>query len=510
MTKKHQVILLVVGLLALCGLLFWSLSIMTPNTSEKVTVNGSDMSVTSSAVSTEKPIVTSTPSAVSVVATATPTSENKSDDAVSQKKKKKTEKKSAQKDEESSDKNSVKKADTDTQQNSSDKKTTAKKNSSKKNTTKKNTSKKNKAKKDKTDTKKDTKQVETVKLQNLMVATKDGSYQVSGKTLTISKAGTYTLSGSVTDGQILVEAAKTDVITLVLNGVTVTNTNSSPLYVKSADEVNIQLTAGTKNTFTDGTKYTYAAGVTEPDGAIFCQEDLTIEGSGSLTVNAKYLDGIVSKNDLKIKGGTVSVNAKDDGLRGKDSVQISGGKVTVISTEAHGIKTTEDTDSTKGFVEITGGDTTVDAEKDGIHSTNYIEVTGGKTYIDAKNEGIDTDSTFTISGGTMIVDGPKSENHASMDCGKGYFLHGGTFLAVGSSTRIKAPASGSKKKFIFYNLPAEQATETTVKIVDSNNKKLIEHTTTRKFQNVIFSAPELSNGTYYIYSNAVYAKYNLG
>ncbi len=508
MTAKKHMIFLVVGLLVLGGLLLGALYLVTPN-NDKVTVNGSEMSATSAAVSSDKTVATSKPSTESAVAVTTPTPapKNESSDVTTEKKDKKTEKKSSKK-------NSEKKSDADTQKDSSEKKAAEKKNgskkdSSKKNTSKKNASKKKTSKKDKTGDKKEKEQVETVKLQNLTVTTKDGSYKVSGKTLTISKAGTYELSGSATDGQILVEAAKTDVITLVLKGVTVTNTNSSPLYIKSADEVDIQLASGTKNTFTDGAKYTFATGATEPDGAIFSQEDLTIEGSGSLTVNAKYLDGVVSKNDLKIKGGTVSVNAKDDGLRGKDSVQISGGKVTVISTEAHGIKTTEEADSAKGFVEISGGDVTVDAEKDGIHSTNYIEVTGGKVYVDAKNEGIDTDSTFTITGGNMIVDGPKSENHASMDCGKGYFLNGGTFLAVGSATLIKAPASGSKKKFIFYNLPAEQTTETTVKIVNSDNKKLIEHTTTRKYQNVIFSAPELPSGTYYIYANAVYAKYNL-
>ncbi len=345
--------------------------------------------------------------------------------------------------------------------------------------------------------------VYTAKLGGVTITSPDASCDVTGKVATIKKAGTYTLSGTAGDGQVVIEAAKTAGITLICHNVNLTNSNSSAIYVKSADKVKIQLAEGTQNTFTDGTKYSLATGVTEPDGAIFSQEDLTITGSGSLQVNARYLDGIVSKNDLNVEGGTVTVTSVDDGFRGKDGIHISGGKVSIVS-QAHGMKTTEDGDLTKGMIKVSGGETSIEAEKDGIHATNDVTVSGGTLYVDGKNEGIDTDKKFVITGGTAIVDGPKSTNHASMDCGGGYVLNGGTFFAVGSSSLIQAPASGSKQKFICYKFAVEQPTESKVAIRSSAGKNLVEHTTTRKFQHVIFSAPSLSKGTYGIFSGSTH------
>lgn len=400
---------------------------------------------------------------------------------------------------------------------SSDKKTVSQKSSTKKQKTAIQSSKKKKESSNKTsmpnkkqenstqtstDNKKEEEKIYTTNLSNLAISSKDAACEVSGKIVKISHAGSYTLSGSSSDAQILVDAPKTESVTLICNGISIKNSNSSALYIKSADKVTLELSGNTKNTITDGTSYSLSSGATEPNSAIFSQEDLIIKGNGSLYVTANYQDGIATKNDLKIQSGTLTVNAKDDGLRGKDGIHISGGNVSVTA-EAHGLKTTETTAEAKGNVKISGGKTTIHATKDGIHATRNITVSGGTISIDAKNEGIDTDTTFTITGGTCVIDGPKSTNHASLTCEKGYYLNGGTFLALGSSSLIKAPASDSKNKFIFYKYAAQQADETKVQIKTSGGKSLFDHVAARKFQNIIFSSPNLSSGNYGIFSNSV-------
>ncbi len=518
MNAKKQVIFIAVGVALLVGLCVWGYTLTKDNPPQEASV---EVSGTTSEDATAVSNGATDASDTAVVETETVDAtmeEASSDEGESSEKDGEKEKKSPTK--VTAKPKATKKPTADKKDDDTKKKTSSKsKKTSKKNASKKKNKKSSAKSSGKTDSKTDgdsgsgtvgatapqeTKKDFTSTLGGITITSADAACEVSGKVATIKKAGTYTMSGSASDGQLVVNAAKTDAITIVCNNVTLTNSNSSAIYIKSADQVTLQLQDGTKNTFTDGTSYALASGMTEPDGAIFSQEDLTISGGGSLTVNARYLDGIVSKNDLKVKGGTVTVNAKDDGFRGKDSIQISGGKVVIVSELAHGMKTTEDADSSKGFVMISGGDTSIDAEKDGIHATRDITVSGGKLYVDAKNESIDTDGKFTISGGTAVLDGPKSENHASLTCEGGYFINGGTFLAVGSSTLIKAPATSSKQKFIFYKHNVELPTESRLFIRSSAGKNLIDHTSTRKFQNVIFSSPDLKSGKYGILIGATH------
>lgn len=129
--------------------------------------------------------------------------------------------------------------------------------------------------------------------------------------LTIDKEGTYVLSGSIDEGRIVVNVTDSEKVQLVLNGFTIKCTTHSPIFIKSADKVFITIKDGTKNTITDGTSYTdLADDESNVDAAIFSRADMTINGSGSLTVNGNMKNGIVSKDDLVITGGTITVNAK--------------------------------------------------------------------------------------------------------------------------------------------------------------------------------------------------------
>lgn len=99
---------------------------------------------------------------------------------------------------------------------------------------------------------------------------------IDGSTVTITAAGTYVVSGTLSDGQIIVEATSADKVQIVLNGVTITNDDGPAIYVKQADKVFITLANGSQNVLKDGGTYTLESGEDEPDAVIFSKDDLTI------------------------------------------------------------------------------------------------------------------------------------------------------------------------------------------------------------------------------------------
>jgi hypothetical protein len=161
---------------------------------------------------------------------------------------------------------------------------------------------------------------------------------VDGSQATITSAGTYCLSGSLADGQIIVNTEDAEVVRLILNGVDLQSSTSAPIYIVNAEETVIILADTTENTITDGTTYVFeAADVDEPNAAIFSMSDLTISGNGSLTVKGNFNDGIASKDGLIIASGTITVNSVDDGIRGKDYLVVKDGNITV-NAQGDGLK----------------------------------------------------------------------------------------------------------------------------------------------------------------------------
>jgi hypothetical protein len=189
---------------------------------------------------------------------------------------------------------------------------------------------------------------------------------VNGKIITLTSAGTYSVSGTLTDGQIVVDTADPETVVLVLNGVDITYSTSAPIYVRNAEKTVITLADGTENIVTDGVAYVFSDGdPDEPNAAIFSKDDLTINGSGSLTVHANYNNGIASKDDLKITGGTITVNAVNDGIKGRDSIAVLDGTIT-INAGGDGLQANNDEDAEKGYVFIEGGVVEVIAGQDGV------------------------------------------------------------------------------------------------------------------------------------------------
>ncbi len=176
--------------------------------------------------------------------------------------------------------------------------------------------------------------------------------------LRITEPGEYLLSGELTNGQIAVNCEKDGKVTLYLNGVRIHNETGAALLVgECAPRLVVSLMEGTENSLSNGASLVYTDG-DEPNGVIFSDSDLTLNGAGSLTITAGSMDGIVSKDDLKIENGILTVNAERHGLRGKDFVQISGGTLR-ITAGGDGIKSTNKSDPDRGYVEITGGYITI-------------------------------------------------------------------------------------------------------------------------------------------------------
>lgn len=198
---------------------------------------------------------------------------------------------------------------------------------------------------------------------------------VEGSQVVISKEGVYLISGTLTDGQIVVNAADTDKVQLVLNGVDITSADSAAIYALEADKVFLTLAEGSENTLANGGSYV-AIDDNNIDAVIFAKTDLTLNGSGSLTIEAQAGHGVVSKDDLVITGGSYTVNAASHGMTGKDSLSIAGGTFSITSGK-DGLHAENTEDAALGSLYLADGTYTIQAQGDAISASGALQVDGG-------------------------------------------------------------------------------------------------------------------------------------
>lgn len=196
--------------------------------------------------------------------------------------------------------------------------------------------------------------------------------------LTITGAGVYSIKGTLTDGQIYVDTNDDEIVKLYLEGVEIYCADSAPLYVaQSPKETQIILAKGSENKLSDnGARAMADAQADDGDfatAAVYSRDDLQIEGGGALTIEANFQKGIFSRDDLRLKSGTLRITAQDDGIRGKDSVTISGGTLK-IKCGGDGIRTANDK---KGDLSVSGGDVTVESAGDCLQAAGDLSVSGG-------------------------------------------------------------------------------------------------------------------------------------
>ena len=197
---------------------------------------------------------------------------------------------------------------------------------------------------------------------------------VDGNVITITSGGTYIISGTLSEGQLVVDADD-EKVQLVLDNADITCATSAAIYVKSAGKTFITLAEGSENILMNTAEFE-AIDDNNIDAVIFSKDDLALNGSGTLTINSENGHGIVSKDDLKITGGTYNITAASHALSGKDSVRIAEGTFNLVSGK-DGIHSENTDDSSKGYVYIAGGEFTIDSTGDGIDASNIVQIDDG-------------------------------------------------------------------------------------------------------------------------------------
>lgn len=203
---------------------------------------------------------------------------------------------------------------------------------------------------------------------------------INGQMVTITAEGTYIFSGTLSEGQIVVDADNAKV-QIVFDNVDITCASSAAVYVKSAEKVFVTLAEGSQNTLRNTDEYV-AIDDNNIDAVIFSKSDLTLNGTGSLTIVSAEGHGIVSKDDLKITGGTYDITAAGHALSGKDSVRIADGTF-ILTAEKDGIHAENADDEEKGYIYIADGDFTITSDGDGMDASNIVQIEDGTLDITA-------------------------------------------------------------------------------------------------------------------------------
>lgn len=262
----------------------------------------------------------------------------------------------------------------------------------------------------------------------------------SGTDVQITSAGVYVLTGNVTDVTVRVEAGSEDKVQLVLDGVTISNTDSPCIYVVSADKVFVTTSADSSLSVTGSF---VKDGDVNTDGVIFSKQDLVLNGTATLTVSSTD-NGIVCKDDLKVTGGTYVITAKSKAFEANDSIRISGGTFT-LTAGTDGLHAENSDDNTLGYIYISGGDFTIKAGDDGIHAISILQIDGGTITITAA-EGLES-TIIQINGGTINItasdDGINAANKSSAYSAAVIFNGGETTITMGQGDTDGVDSNGN-------------------------------------------------------------------
>lgn len=259
-----------------------------------------------------------------------------------------------------------------------------------------------------------------------IITLSDKSATVSGSgaeakdgVVTITKGGSYVVSGKISDGRVIVNAPKEEV-TVVLQDASVTCSYGSPIYVYKSSLTTVYLADGTTNTLTDGKNYTFNDGFSssddeEPNACLYSKSDLVIAGGGELVVNANYNNGITSKDTLKIESSSIIVTAKNHGINGKDCCSVKDANIKVTSS-GDALRSTNDSDTSLGYIVIVDSVLDLTSGEDGIQAETALQISGGSCTIksgggsdkevdsETSAKGIKAGTSIKLSSGTYKLD----------------------------------------------------------------------------------------------------------
>lgn len=270
--------------------------------------------------------------------------------------------------------------------------------------------------------------------EEVTVVDNDGSVVVDGKNITIQntvKTG-YILSGTLNGGHIACTSDKG--VVLVLNGCSITSTDTAAIYKTGKKKLTIVLPAGSNSYVEDGSTYSTLTSTVEAiadvNSCVYAKNGIEISGSGTLQVKGNYNNGIGSKDEVEISEATLIIDSKDNAIKGNDYVSVVSGTITVES-DSDAIKADNDelVDSDSGdalgYITISGGEFNLTSVNDGIQASNYIEITGGEfnltcgggytqtTTGEDSHKGIKAVVSLTISGGTFNISSADDTLHSN-------------------------------------------------------------------------------------------------
>jgi hypothetical protein len=352
----------------------------------------------------------------------------------------------------------------------------------------------------------------------------------NGSKISITDGGDFTVTGTLTNGQIYVNT--TEKVKLRLSGVSITNSTGPAIYFYNTDKGFITLTSGTNNTLTDGGDYSDA----NAKGTVFSNDDLEIKGSGSLTLVGKYKHAIACDDDLTIENGNITITAAaKDGIHVNDTIEVNGGTVKItansdcfqsenadmivndgtltLAAGSDGVQVATDLTINGGTVNVTkavegleakanliinGGTVNVVASEDGLNSRTSIKIAGGTTnLVVLRGDGADTAGSFTISGGSIAAYGSR-QPEGSFDCdNNAVAVTGGTVIGMGGNTS-NFNSNSSQCVLILSGASANQ----TVSIKNSSGREVCNFKVKQTGATFVFSSPLLAlNTNYTLYVN---------
>lgn len=353
-----------------------------------------------------------------------------------------------------------------------------------------------------------------------------GAYAVDGD-VHIVYGGRYVLTGSLSDGSVIVEADGDDKVWLLLDGADVHCSDGAALLVEQAEKVFLTLAAGSGNALSSGIAYNEAAVTAGVDGAVYARDDLTVNGAGALTVTGEYSHGIVCNDDLVLAGGTLTVTAAQDALHANDSCRIADAAVTLTAGD-DGV--TVSNDAGTGYFYMQSGSLTIPACYEGVEAVTVtidggtidiaptddginapgtgeagavVRVSGGDVRIvndqgmDA--DGIDSNGDIYIDGGRVFISVTGTGGNAAIDYGSEYGgvcqVNGGTLVACGGSMMVESLDQASGQGFV--ECAASGGAGAVLTLTDGSGNTLLDETIPCAFTYVMLSAPGMAAGGAY-------------
>ena len=354
------------------------------------------------------------------------------------------------------------------------------------------------------------------------IASESSDATVEDNTVTISAAGTYILTGTSADAQVVVDVGDSDKVQLVFDNLNLTSTEATALYVKQADKVFITQAEGSNNSISIDSE-SEEIDEKNVDGAIFARDDVTFNGTGTLTVTSSQTHGIVCKDDLKLVSGTINVTSAKHAMEANDSISVKDATINIdagkdglhcdeyVNVVGGDINITKANEGIEGqVINIAGGDTKIVASDDGINasladstssmdpmsgdSNIKLNIIDGKLTVNASGDGIDSNGVINISGGETYISGPTSDGDTAIDYGTECIITGGTVIAAGSSGMVEEMSSNSTQPVMTVNASSNSGTIT---LADASGNELASYTPDKQYACVTLSAPQLTVGETY-------------